>query len=224
MSEFIIATNNKNKVIEIERILSPLGITAVTAGERGIDLGDVVEDGDSFAANAYIKAKHAFDLCHAPVIADDSGLCVDALGGRPGIYSARYGGEDTSYLDKISLLLQEMKDVPDSERTAHFSCAVCCILDDDTVIEVEGRCEGEIAREPSGDGGFGYDPIFTVNGRSFASLSAEEKDERSHRGNALRMLRDALSRLPLVKVPPLGECPKDKGGAASGEEAVTEGD
>ena len=199
MSEFIIATNNKNKVIEIERILSPLGVTAVTAGERGIDLGDVVEDGDSFAANAYIKAKHAFDLCHTPVIADDSGLCVDALGGRPGIYSARYGGEDTSYLDKISLLLQEMKDVPDSERTAHFSCAVCCILDDSTVIEVEGRCEGEIAREPSGDGGFGYDPIFTVNGRSFASLSAEEKDKYSHRGNALRMLRDALSRLPLVK-------------------------
>lgn len=192
MSEFIIATNNKNKVIEIERILSPLGITAVTAGERGIDLGDVVEDGDSFAANAYIKAKHAYDLCRTPVIADDSGLCVDALDGRPGVYSARYGGEDTSYLDKIGLLLEEMKDVPDGERTAHFSCAVCCILDDNTVIEVEGRCEGEIAHTPSGDGGFGYDPIFTVNGRSFASLSAEEKDERSHRGNALRMLREKL--------------------------------
>ena len=199
MKEFIIATNNAHKVAEIERILSPLGFTAVTAKQRGFDLGDVVEDGDTFRANAYIKAKHAFDLCHAPVIADDSGLCVDALGGRPGVYSARYGGHDASPLVKISLLLDELKDVPDRERTAHFSCAVCCILDEDTVIEVEGRCEGVIARELSGDGGFGYDPVFVVDGRSFASLSAEEKDKYSHRGNALRNLRDALSRLPLAK-------------------------
>ena len=196
MREFIIATNNQHKVVEIERILAPLGITAVTAGERGIDLGEVVEDGDTFAANAYIKAKHAFDLCHSPVIADDSGLCVDALDGRPGVYSARYGGEDASYRDKISLLLDELKDTPDEQRTAHFSCAVCCILDENTVIEVEGRCEGEIAHAPFGDGGFGYDPVFTVNGRSFASLSAEEKDARSHRGNALRNLRDALRSYP----------------------------
>ena len=192
MREFIIATNNAHKVVEIERILSPLGVTAVTAGERGIALGDVVEDGATFAANAYIKAKHAFDLCHSPVIADDSGLCVDALGGRPGVYSARYGGEDASYQEKIALLLGELKDVPDEERTAHFSCAVCCILDENTVIEVEGRCEGRIAHAPSGDGGFGYDPVFVVDGRSFASLSGEEKDKYSHRGNALRLLRDKL--------------------------------
>lgn len=193
MREFIIATNNKHKVVEIERILSPLGITAVTAGERGIDLGDVEENGATFAANAYLKAKHAFDLCHTPVIADDSGLCVDALGGRPGIYSARYGGHDSSYLDKISLLLGEMQEVPDDRRTAHFTCAVCCILDENTVIEVEGRCEGMIAHEPAGDGGFGYDPVFTVGGKSFASLSGDEKDQYSHRGNALRKLRDALT-------------------------------
>ena len=193
MKEFILATNNKNKVLEIERILAPLGVTAVTAGERGIDLGDVVEDGETFADNAYIKAKHAFDLCHCPVIADDSGLCVDAIGGRPGVYSARYGGHDASPLVKIALLLDELKDVPDDRRSAHFTCAVCCILDENTVIEVEGRCEGMIAREMSGDGGFGYDPVFVVDGRSFATLTAEEKDRYSHRGNALRALREALA-------------------------------
>lgn len=193
MKELIIATNNKHKVVEIERILGSLGLTAVTAGERGVDLGSVAEDGDSFAANAYIKASHAYALCNSPVIADDSGLCVDALDGRPGIYSARYGGEDASYQDKIALLLDELREVPDEQRGAHFACAVCCILDDNTVIEVEGRCEGAIAHAPAGDGGFGYDPVFTVNGKSFASLSGEEKDQLSHRGNALRMLRDALA-------------------------------
>ena len=197
MKEFIIATNNAHKVVEIERILSPLGITAVTAGERGLDLGSVVEDGDSFAANAYIKAKHAFDLCHTPVIADDSGLCVDALDGRPGIYSARYGGEDATYREKIALLLDELGDVPDEKRSAHFTCAVCCILDENTVIEVEGRCEGMIAHAPAGEGGFGYDPVFVVDGKSFASLSGDEKDKYSHRGNALRSLRDALKEYSL---------------------------
>lgn len=192
MKEFIIATGNRHKVEEIKRIVEPLGFTAVTAGERGIDLGDVVEDGKTFADNARIKAEHAYKLCHSPVIADDSGLCVDALGGRPGVYSARYGGHDSGYEKKISMLLDELKDVPEKDRGAHFSCAVCCIIDDDTVIEVEGRCEGSIAFAPSGDGGFGYDPVFFVGGRSFASITGEEKDKLSHRGKALRMLRDEL--------------------------------
>ncbi len=193
MREFIIATGNRHKVEEIERILSPLGITAVAATEKGIDLGDVVEDGETFAENARIKARHAFALCRQPVIADDSGLCVDALDGRPGVYSARYGGEDLGFAGKIEKLLGELKDVPDAQRTAHFSCAVCCILEENTVIEVEGRCEGKIAFAPCGEGGFGYDPVFTVNGVSFASLTGDEKDQYSHRGNALRMLRDALT-------------------------------
>ncbi len=192
MKEYIIATNNKKKLIEIERILAPLGVKPVTAADKGIDLGDVEENGATFAENAYIKAKAAFDKCGLPVIADDSGLCVDALGGRPGIYSARYGGHDAPYTVKIGMLLDEMKDVPAEQRTAHFSCAVCCILRTGEVIAVEGRCNGEIAFEPSGDGGFGYDPVFTVDGRSFASLSSEEKDALSHRGNALRMLYDEL--------------------------------
>lgn len=193
MKEFIIATNNKKKLVEIERILSPLGIVPVTAKEKGFDLGDVEETGVTFAENAYIKAKAAFDICGMPVIADDSGLCVDALDGRPGIYSARYGGHDSPYSVKIGMLLDELKDVPSEKRTAHFSCAVCCILRSGEVIAVEGRCNGEIAYAPSGDGGFGYDPVFTVDGKSFASLTSEEKDRLSHRGNALRMLYQELS-------------------------------
>ena len=192
MKEFIIATNNKKKLIEIERILAPLGIVPVTAADKGIDLGDVEENGVTFAENAYIKAKAAYDKCGLPVIADDSGLCVDALGGRPGVYSARYGGHDSPYSVKIGMLLDELKATPAPERTAHFSCAVCCILKNGEVIAVEGRCDGEIAAAPSGDGGFGYDPVFTVNGKSFASLSSEEKDRISHRGSALRMLYEEL--------------------------------
>ena len=192
MTEFIIATNNKHKVTEIQRILSPLGVTAVTASEKGIDLSDVVEDGVTFSENAYKKAKAAYDLCGMPVIADDSGLCVDALGGRPGVYSARYAGDHSPFDVKIKALLNEMEGVPDEERSAHFTCSVCCILRSGEVIAVEGRCEGAIAHEPSGDGGFGYDPIFTVGGRSFASLTAEEKDRLSHRGSALRLLYDEL--------------------------------
>ena len=194
MKEFVIASNNKKKLIEIRRILSPLGITAVTAAEKGIDLGDVEENGSTFADNAYIKARSAFDMCSLPVVADDSGLCVDALDGRPGVYSARYQGHDSSYEVKIAALLNELSDVPDERRTAHFSCAVCCILKSGEVIAVEGRCDGEIAREPSGDGGFGYDPVFTVGGRSFASLTDEDKDRLSHRGNALRELFEELSK------------------------------
>ena len=194
MTEFIIATNNKHKVTEIQRILGPLGVTAVTAGERGVDLSDVAEDGLTFAENAYIKAKAAYDICGLPVIADDSGLCVDALGGRPGIYSARYAGDHSPYNVKIAALLKELADTPDSERSAHFTCSVCCILKSGEIIAVEGRCEGEIAREPSGDGGFGYDPVFTVGGQSFASLSADEKDRLSHRGSALRSLYAELEK------------------------------
>ena len=194
MIEFLIATNNSKKLVEIQRILAPLGIRPVTAAEKGIDLGDVVEDGSTFAENAYIKARSAYERSGMPVVADDSGLCVDALGGRPGIYSARYAGDHSPYEVKINSLLDELKNVPDDERTAHFTCSVCCILRSGEVIRVEGRCDGMIAREPSGSGGFGYDPVFYVNGKSFASLTAEEKDSLSHRGNALRLLYDELSK------------------------------
>lgn len=194
MKEFVIATNNNHKVAEIQRILSPLGIRAVTAAEKGIDLGDIIEDGSTFAENAYIKARSAFDKCGLPVVADDSGLCVDALDGRPGIYSARYAGDHSPFSEKIAKLLSELDGVPDEKRTAHFTCSVCCILDENDIIRVEGKCCGSIAHEPSGSGGFGYDPVFLADGRSFADLSSEEKDAVSHRGDALRKLYTALSK------------------------------
>jgi len=192
MKEFVIATNNRKKLAEIQRILTPLGIKAVTAADKGIDLGDVEENGATFMENAYIKAKAAYDKCGLPVVADDSGLCVDALDGRPGIYSARYGGHDSPYTVKNQMLLDELSGVPEDKRGAHFTCSVCCILSSSDIIRVEGNCYGRIAFEPSGDGGFGYDPIFLVGSRSIATLSDEEKDSISHRGQALRKLAEEL--------------------------------
>ena len=193
MKSFIIASNNAHKVLELERILNPLGISALTAKQAGIDLCDVEETGTTFAENARIKAKAAFERCNMPSIADDSGLTVDALNGAPGVYSARYAGEGASDSDKINKLLSELQGVPEKDRTAAFVCSICCILEDGSMIEVSGKCCGTIAFEPKGDGGFGYDPVFITDGdKSFAQLSSEEKDKISHRGNALRALKEEL--------------------------------
>lgn len=194
MEKFVIATNNKKKLTELSRILEPLGIEAVTAQEIGIDLGDVEENGTTFAENSYIKAKSAFDLLGGKycTVADDSGLCVDALFGKPGIYSARYGGEGLDDVGRYEKLLFDMKDVDDKDRTAHFACAICAIMTDGTVITADGKCTGTIAREPFGDGGFGYDPIFMVGDKSFSQLTAVEKDQCSHRGNALKVFKEKL--------------------------------
>lgn len=194
--KFVIATNNKKKLIELNRILIPLGIDAVTAKDVGVDLSDVEENGATFEQNAYIKAKAAFDKLSGAycVVADDSGLCVDALDGRPGIYSARYGGEGASDSDKIIKLLDELKDVPDEKRQAHFACSICAVMTDNTVITAEGVCEGSIGYEPVGDGGFGYDPIFMVGDKSFSQLTAYEKDSLSHRGHALRDFKIKLQK------------------------------
>lgn len=194
MKKFVIATNNKKKLIELNRILEPLSIDAVTAKEIGIDLGDVEENGSTFAENAYIKAKSAFDLLNGeyPVVADDSGLCVDALCGAPGIYSARFGGEGLTDSDRVDKLLFDMKDVPDKDRQAHFTCSICAVMPDGYVITAEGECNGFIGLQPIGDGGFGYDPVFMVGDKSFSQLSAEEKDKYSHRGNALRLFKEKL--------------------------------
>lgn len=192
--KFIIATNNKKKLLELERILKPLGIDAITAREAGVELDDVEETGTTFAENAFIKADAAFKKTGLPSVADDSGLCVDALDGRPGIYSARYAGDNATDEEKISKLLTELEGVEDEKRTAHFACAICCILPDGSKIEVEGRCQGKIAFEPCGDGGFGYDPVFMYGDKSYAQLSAEEKDAVSHRGQALRKLKAELEK------------------------------
>lgn len=192
--KFIVATNNPKKLKELERILNPLGINAVSAKDEGISLDDVEETGTTFAENAFIKANSAFQITGLASVADDSGLCVDALNGRPGIYSARYAGENATDCDKNTKLLTELKDVSEMERTAHFTCAICCILPNGEKIEVEGICEGSIAFEPHGNGGFGYDPIFIYGDKSYAELSPEEKDGVSHRGKALRKLKAELEK------------------------------
>ena len=192
--KFIIATNNQKKLIELERILKPLGIDAVSAKEAGVVLDDVEETGTTFAENAFLKADAAYKKTGMPSVADDSGLSVDALNGRPGVYSARYAGENATDKDRYTKLLGEMKDIPEDERTAHFTSAICCILSDGSKIEVEGRCDGRIAFEPSGDGGFGYDPVFLYGERSYAQLTAEEKDKVSHRGKSLRRLQEELQK------------------------------
>lgn len=192
--KFIMATNNAHKVIELSRILLPLGIDVVSAKDAGITLDDVEETGTTFAENAFLKANAAFIKTGMPAVADDSGLCVDALDGRPGIYSARYGGEGASDSEKNAKLLDELSDVDAENRTAHFTSAICCILEDGTRIDVEGKCNGKIAFEPHGNGGFGYDPIFMYGSRCYAELSAEEKDAVSHRGAALRRLKAELEK------------------------------
>lgn len=192
--KFIMATNNAHKVIELSRILSPLGIDVVSAKEAGVILDDVEETGTTFAENAFLKANAAFTKSGMPVVADDSGICVDALDGRPGIYSARYAGEGATDSEKNAKLLEELSNVGGENRTAHFTCDICCILQDGTRIDVEGICNGKIAFEPHGNGGFGYDPIFMCGNRCYAELSAEEKDAISHRGIALRKLKAELEK------------------------------
>lgn len=193
--KFIIATNNPKKLVELSRILNPLGIDAISAKEAGITIDDVEETGTTFAENAFIKAKTAFERTGIPAIADDSGLSVDALDGRPGIFTARYGGDGLTDEDRYLKLLDELKNVPEEKRTANFSCAICCIISDLQKIEVEGKCFGKIAFEPSKGGGFGYDPIFMYEDKCFSQLTADEKDAVSHRGQALRKLQAELKKL-----------------------------
>lgn len=194
--KFVVATNNKKKLLELNRILIPLGVDAVTAKEIGIDLGDVEENGATFDENSYIKAKSAFDLLKGEycVVADDSGLCVDALDGAPGVYSARYGGEGLSDIDRYNKLLDDMKDVPQGKRSAHFACSICAVMTDGFVIRAFGKCDGTIGTEPIGEGGFGYDPVFMVGDKSFSQLTADEKDKCSHRGKALREFKVKLEK------------------------------
>ena len=191
--DFILASNNQKKLAEMQRILAPLGVNVVTAKMLGKELEDVVEDGDTFEANAHLKAAHACREMKMPAIADDSGLCVDYLNGAPGIYSARFsGGGDEANND---LLLQKLEGVPTEQRTAYYVCAICCIFPDGRELTVRGECHGHIGLERDGTAGFGYDPLFVVDGRAFGRYTAEEKDAISHRGNALRKLKQELEKL-----------------------------
>lgn len=187
---FVIATHNPGKLRELERILKPLRIAAVTA-----DLDEVEETGTTFAENAFLKADAACRRTGMPAVADDSGLMVDALGGAPGVYSARYAGPGATDRDRIEKLLGNLKGVPGEKRTARFVCAVCCVFPDGTRIEAGGECPGRIAFAPQGKGGFGYDPVFLIGKKSFAELNSEEKDRISHRGRALAEFARRLSKM-----------------------------
>jgi len=193
--DFILASNNKKKLAEMQRILSPLGINVVTAKMLGKTLEDVVEDGDTFEANARIKAVHACKEMNMPAIADDSGLCVDYLDGAPGIYSARFSGGHGDDEANNDLLLQKLEGVPFEKRTAYYVCAICCVFPDGREITVRGECHGNIGFERDGNEGFGYDPLFIIDGRAFGRYTAEEKDKISHRGNALRLLTEELKKV-----------------------------
>ncbi len=183
--KFIIATHNNHKVTEFKRILEPLGVEVVSQKEAGIDV-EVVETGTTFAENAKLKAESVSRVGNCVAIADDSGICIDAFDGGPGIYSSRFLGEDTPYTEKNAIILDRLKNVPDEKRTARYVCAICCIFPNGDVIETEGRCEGKMGYESKGGNGFGYDPIFMVDDRSLAQISDAEKDEISHRGVALK--------------------------------------
>ena len=180
---------------ELHRILAPLGIRVVLASEIGVELTEVEETGETFEENALLKAVSGCRDAGIPCVADDSGLCVDALDGRPGVYSARYCGEETPYPEKMARLLDEMKDVPPEKRTARFVSVAACAFPDGTSFTVRGACEGRIGYEQRGDNGFGFDPVFMVGDRSFAELTTAEKDAISHRGNSLRQLAEKLQEI-----------------------------
>ena len=196
--KIIFATGNKNKMIEIRQILRDLGMEILSMKEAGVDI-DIVEDGKSFEENAMIKASAIAELpevraMDAIVLADDSGLEIDYLNKEPGIYSARYMGEDTSYHIKNAKLIERLEGVPDEKRTARFVCAIAAAFPDGSVKTVREAMEGRIGYEESGANGFGYDPIFYLPeyGCTSAELSMEEKNKISHRGKALRAIKDAL--------------------------------
>ena len=184
--KLIVASNNKGKIKEYKEILEPMGFEVLSQREAGIKL-EPDENGSSFAENSAIKARAIFEITDCAVLADDSGLTVDALGGEPGIYSARYEGIDTSEGRSLRIL-EKLKNVPEEGRGAHFVCAIHLILADGREIRASGSCDGSIGYDFKGENGFGYEPIFMYGDRSFAELSSEEKNSVSHRATALKDL------------------------------------
>ena len=193
--KFILASQNRHKLVEMQSILSAHGVEVVLQGDLGLHV-EVEETGSSFAENAMLKAKAVMEASGLPAIADDSGVCVDALSGAPGIYSARYGGPELDDVGRYQLLLSNMRGA--ANRAAHFTSAIACIFPHGDTIEAEGICPGTIAYAPQGDGGFGYDPVFFLPQlrKTYAQLTPEEKAAVSHRGKALevfdRKLREYL--------------------------------
>ncbi len=190
----VLASKNPHKLVEIEKILAPLGIEMVLESQLGVDI-EVEETGTTFEENSLLKAKTVMEATGLPALADDSGIAVDALNGAPGVYSARYGFDDT--LDdwgRLLLLLKNTESVPDGKRQAQFVCVITLACPDGRVVQVRGEAHGILTREAKGEGGFGYDPIFYYPplGRTFAQLSPEEKNQVSHRARALAALYEKL--------------------------------
>lgn len=193
MKKLIFATGNENKMKEIRMILGDLDYEILSMKEAGID-ADIVEDGKTFEENAAIKATAISKIANCVVLADDSGLEVDYMDKQPGIMSARWMGEDTSYRIKNAKIIENLEGVPDEKRTARFVCAIAAAFPDGRVVTKRGTIEGIIGYEERGENGFGYDPIFFLpdRGKTTAELSPEEKNEISHRGKALRMIKEEL--------------------------------
>ncbi len=193
MKKIIFATGNKDKMREIREIMADVDVEVISMKEAGIKV-DVVEDGTTFEENGLIKARAIAEHTDAIVLADDSGLEIDYLDKAPGVYSARFMGEDTSYEIKNQALIEKLDGVPKEQRTARFVCAIAAVLPDKTELVVRETMEGYIGYEAEGENGFGYDPIFYLDefGCSSAALSREQKNEISHRGKALRAVKEIL--------------------------------
>ena len=189
--KFVLASHNQGKLAEMQRILGQLGVEVVLQSELGLAL-EPEETGTTFTENARIKAEAVMQASGLPAIADDSGVCVDALNGAPGIYSARYGGPELDDVGRYQLLLNNLRGA--TNRTAHFTSAIACIFPNGDTIEAEGICPGTIAFAPQGNGGFGYDPVFFLPQlrKTYAQLTPEEKAAVSHRGKALEVFDQKL--------------------------------
>ena len=193
VNRILFATGNQGKMKEVREILADLGVEVISMREAGVS-AEIVEDGETFEENAVIKARTIMELTGEVTLADDSGLEIDALGGEPGVYSARYMGEDTSYHIKNNDLIRRLSQVPRQQRTARFVCSIAAAFPDGEIITTDGVIEGLIGYEEKGENGFGYDPIFVVPqlGCTTAQLSDEQKNEISHRGKALRKMKEEL--------------------------------
>ena len=189
--KFVLASHNRKKLAEMQEILGELGVEVVLQSDVGLDL-EPEENGTTFAENAAIKAMAVMQASGLPAIADDSGLCVDALNGAPGVYSARYGGPGLDDVGRYRLLLENMRGQLD--RRCRFVSAICCCFPNGDRVEARGECPGTLAYAPKGEDGFGYDPVFQPDGYacSMAELRPEEKNAISHRGNALKILKEEL--------------------------------
>lgn len=189
INKLVIATANKHKLTEIQNIFKD---SAKEILPMPADIGEIIEDGNSFIENSLIKAKAVYNHTKLPSLADDSGICINALNGEPGIYSARYGGENLGYKEKMQMILDKLKNTND--RTAYFITSAVCVLDENYYIALEGRVDGIIVESPKGFDGFGYDPIFKPNGYdiTYAEMTLEQKNSMSHRAIAMNKMKEIL--------------------------------